>query len=231
MDNRTMLKKAKKYSYFYHKCRKHQAHGDVGCPHGKNHRAEKLEAAVWKVVSGLLQDPKRLQNGLEDIIERERAEVRGDPARQAKVWLDKLAEADRKRSRFQDMAAEGYITFTELGAKLRELDENREMAERELDGLNRRRAHIEELERDKASLLNDFAAMIPEALEELTGEERHQIYCMLRLELYVSPEGDLNISGAIGNEFCAPEATPSQTAIRFNTKCSRRAQTCHTEAR
>jgi hypothetical protein len=100
MDNRTMLKKTKNHSYFYHKCRKHHAYGDAGCPHGKNHRAEKLEAAAWKIVSGLLQDSARLREGLEDMIERERAGVHGDPARQAKAWLDKLAEVDRKRSRF-----------------------------------------------------------------------------------------------------------------------------------
>jgi hypothetical protein len=35
---------------------------------------------------------------------------------------------ERKRSRFQDMAAEGYITFDELGAKLLELDEIRSTA-------------------------------------------------------------------------------------------------------
>ena len=35
----------------------------------------------------------------------------GDPQRQAKAWLKKLSEADRKRSRFQDVAAEGLITF------------------------------------------------------------------------------------------------------------------------
>jgi hypothetical protein len=42
-----------------------------------------------------------------------------------------------------------------LGAKLRELEASRETAGRELDDLNRRRTRIEELERDKASLLND----------------------------------------------------------------------------
>ena len=34
------------------------------------------------------------------------------------MWLDKLAEADRKRSGFQDMAAEGLINFEELREKL-----------------------------------------------------------------------------------------------------------------
>jgi hypothetical protein len=41
-----------------------------------------------------------------------------EPEQESKTWLNKLAQVERKRSRFQDMAAEAYITFDELGAKL-----------------------------------------------------------------------------------------------------------------
>jgi hypothetical protein len=44
-----------------------------------------------------------------------------EPEQESKPWLKKLAQVERKRSRFQGMAAEGsegYITFDELGAKL-----------------------------------------------------------------------------------------------------------------
>ncbi len=51
--------------------------------------------------------------------------MRGDPDQQAKVGADKIAEVDRKRARFRDMAAEGLITFAELRTKLAELDECR----------------------------------------------------------------------------------------------------------
>ena len=70
---------------------------------------------------------------------------------------------------------------------------------------------MEDLERDKASLLEQFSDAVPEALAELTAEERHQIYRMLRLEIYVSPNGDLDIRGAIGEKFCTSEATPTVT--------------------
>ena len=63
--------------------------------------------------------------------------------------------------------------------------------------------------------------MVPEALEELTGEERHQVYRMLRLEVYVQPNGNLEIRGVIRAEvregemvypeFCTSEATPTVT--------------------
>jgi hypothetical protein len=35
--------------------------------------------------------------------------MHGDLEREAKAWLEKLAEADRKQSGFQDMAAEGHL--------------------------------------------------------------------------------------------------------------------------
>jgi hypothetical protein len=49
--------------------------------------------------------------------------------------------------------------------------------------------------------------MVPEALDELTGEERHQVYRMLRLQAYVNPEGDLDVRGVLSEPVCAPMDT------------------------
>jgi hypothetical protein len=106
------------------------------------------------------------------------------------------------------MAAEGLISFQELRGKLIELDETRNTAERELETLRGRREITERLERDRDALLEQYADMVPEALDELTGEERHQIYRMLRLEVYVHPDGNLDIRGAVGDEFYTLESTP-----------------------
>jgi hypothetical protein len=46
------------------------------------------------------------------MIEQEKAGSQGDPEREIAMWLDKAAEADRKRSGFQDMAAEGLVTLS-----------------------------------------------------------------------------------------------------------------------
>lgn len=76
-------------------------------------------------MSSLLKDPEQLRSDLDTMIKikLERDALRGDPEREAKVWLDKLAETEHKRSGFQDMAAEGLITFDELRTKLATLDE------------------------------------------------------------------------------------------------------------
>jgi len=220
MQSRHYLAKGK-YQYGYYRCRKYHQHGDAGCDHRKSHRADNIEAAVWEFVSSLLRNPERLRGGLDEVIEQEHAAMRGGPDGQAKAWLEKLADVSRKRARFQDMAAEGLISFDELRGKLLELDETRKTAERELEALRDRRERIEQLERDRETLLEHYADMVPEDLEELTAEERHQVYRMLRLEVYVYPNGDLDIRGAIraevrgdttvAPEFCTTEATPTAT--------------------
>jgi hypothetical protein len=103
--------------------------------------------------SRLLSDPDRLRTGLEKMVEEERAGLHTDPDQYAEVWVEKLAEANRKRSGFQDMAAEGLITFDELRAKLAKLEESRTFAQLELEALEVRRTRLQDLERDKATLL------------------------------------------------------------------------------
>ena len=53
--------------------------------------------------------------------------------------------------------------------------------------------------------------MVPERLDELTGEERHQIYRMLRLQVFVFPNGDLEVRGVLREAVCTPMDTRSFT--------------------
>jgi hypothetical protein len=197
--------------HFYYYCRNHRHNGDAECTNRKHFRAADLEGRVWDLISGLLKDPVRLRAGLDEMIEAERAGMRGDPGAEALAWLDTIAALDSKRSRYQNMAAEGHITFDELGAKLRELAEQRAAAEEELDNLRARRARLEDLERDKETLLEEYAGMVPEELDELTGEERHQVYRMLRLQVIVFPNGDLEVRGVLREAVCTPMDTRSST--------------------
>ena len=67
--------------------------------------------------------------------------------------------------------------------------------------LRNRQEAIEALERDKETLLEYYASIAPEALDSLTPEERHQLYRMLRLEVMVRPDGDLEVSEVFGEGF------------------------------
>jgi len=58
-----------------------------------------------------MRDPDRLRAGMDTVIGMHRFAPRGSPEREAKTWLDRLAEVDRKRARYQEMAAEELITL------------------------------------------------------------------------------------------------------------------------
>lgn len=162
-------------------------------------------------MSGLMSDPDQLRRDLERMIELERGAVRGDPRRETKAWLEQLAEADRKRSGFQDMAAEGLTTFDELRAKLAALEGAREMAKTELEVLDRRREKLDDLEQDKETLMEHYARMAPEALDSLTPEERQRFYTMLRLKVMAEINGDFELSGAFT---AVPDVCTTEMASR-----------------
>jgi hypothetical protein len=115
-----------------------------------------------------------------------------------------LAEADRKRARYQEMAAADLITFDELRSALAQLDEARKTAERELGALHDRQEYISGLEQDRDALLDSLAEAAPDALDSLTPEERHRVYRMLRLEVIANHDGSLEAAGAFDSElsFC-----------------------------
>jgi hypothetical protein len=115
--------------------------------------------------------------------------------------LDKLTEVDRKRARYQEMAADDLITFDELRARLAELDNTRSVAERELQALRSHKELVGEVEADRDSLLDSLTGMAPNALDSLAPEERHHVYKMLKLRVTVSLDGTLEVSGAFGDDF------------------------------
>src|SRR5215218_5586916 len=54
--------------------------------------------------------------------------------------------------------------------------------------LSEHRERLQELERDKKTLLESYADMLPDALDGLTAEERNRIYRMLRLKVRASED-------------------------------------------
>jgi site-specific DNA recombinase len=180
-------KKDRRYVYSSYRCCESHSYGKAACPRSGNVKAEELESKVWNYVRGVLTQPERLEAGLNAYIEAERNALRGDPEREAKAWLQKLSEVDRKRARYQEMAAEDLIGFEELREKLSQLDETRRVASKELEALRERGERIAELERDSDALLESYARMTPEGMDMWTAEERHRVYKMLRLQVYAAP--------------------------------------------
>jgi hypothetical protein len=187
--------------YAYYKCSRLIRNGKDACSPDRrrtNHRAEGVEQRVWGLVSGLLKDPEQLRADLERMIELEQRETRGDPEQHEKAWIDRLSEIGRMRRGYQEQAAKGLMNLDELGEALRGLEEDRKAAEKGLEAVKRRQERIEQLERDKDTLLRQYAAVAPEALDSLTPTERCHVYKMLRLDVLVHPDEHLEVSGAFG---------------------------------
>jgi hypothetical protein len=69
--------------------------------------------------------------------------------------------------------------------------------EKELKTIVGRKEHVEQLEHDRDALMEYYAGMIPESLNDLSPEERHQIYKMLRIEVLAYPDKSLKVSGTL----------------------------------
>ncbi len=185
------------------------------CSNRKSHRADRLEPLVWDYISGVMKDPGTLREDLDRMIELKRRSGRRDPGREAKLWAEKLAETERRRSRYQEMAAGDLITFDELRARLAELGETQKTAERELVALRGHEEHILALERDRDALLDSLEAEAPEALDSLSPAERHQWYKLLRLQAAVRKDGTVEVSWAGGMGSAVSETeTLSRRATR-----------------
>jgi len=223
MATHTTTDKKRGYAHHYYRCAKRSRHGALKtCAHGKFHKAEATEAAVWGLVSSLLKDPQRLRAGLEELIEQERAGLRGDPDRQAKLWLEKLSELEQERRGHLRLAAKGHMTDDDLGEALSELEDARLTAQAELEALQGRKAALEALEQDRDTLLESYAAMMPDALESLAPEERYQVYGMLRLKVEVSEDGTMQAQGVLSESLHLPDGEgehlcENELAPRCNT--------------
>lgn len=192
--------------YFYYRCPKRNQISKEACTNGKGHRAE--EQAVWEKIRAHMTNPEQLREDLERSIELARRETSGDPDRDAKAWVERLSEAERMRVGYQEQAARGYMTLDELGAKLGEIEEERRIAERELQAARARSESLGQMEEDKEALLERYEGITPDALDTLTGEERNKFYRMLRLKvlLYPGKPTELEFSGIPAEDFFVSES-------------------------
>jgi Recombinase zinc beta ribbon domain len=156
--------------FHYYTCRSRYNTGPSwDCGNRKHLRAEQIEEQVWGFVRGLLRDPERIRAGLDRLIDEERAEAGRDPQRDAQFWSRKITEAEVERRGYHRLAVKGHMTDEELATALAELDEIRETAEYELEAVRARGEALERLERDRDALMESYAGMVSEALEDLAS--------------------------------------------------------------
>jgi hypothetical protein len=132
------------------------------------------------------------------MIERERSAVSRAPEREAALWAKRLEQLERKRSSFQDMAAEGLITFDELPTKLEILQKDHAQVKAELEAAFYRKEKIAALEADAENLLDTYATAVPERIQDLNAEERHRVYELLDLRAIARCDGTVELTAPLG---------------------------------
>ena len=161
----------------YRRCSRRRSNGREACANRRGLNVRGVESAVWEFIRSFPEDPERLRRGVERLLEREGRLLGPDAAEEeARTWAQRLEQVERKRSNFQDMAAEGLITFDELGIKLEGLEEIRREAARHLEEIGRPIQRLEALRQGTQNLVDSYTQIVPEALEVLPSETRHRIY-------------------------------------------------------
>ena len=172
-----------------------------------------VEPSVWDFVRSFLEDPERLRRGIEQLLEREGRLLGAEAAdEERRTWERTLEHVERKRSRLQDMAAEGLITFAELGTKLKALEEDRREAVRRLEELGRLGERLEALRQGTQNLVDSYTQLVPEAMEVLPSETRHRIYKILDLTVTARPDGELLTSMVLAYN---PKNCPQELASSY----------------
>jgi hypothetical protein len=141
---------------------------------------------IAEEVCSLRKEPERLRVGIERYIEQEN---RGDPEREMRLWAKRLADVDDKRSRYQDMAAEGLIDFDELRAKLDALETDRKTAARELEAVRDKADQLASLKLKSDALVGAYSRKARLGLGLYTPQDRFDAYKALGVNVIAHPDG------------------------------------------
>jgi hypothetical protein len=156
------------------------------CSRGHTVRAEEADTRVWKFVSEILADPHRLTQGLKRMLENERQPSAGEDGAS---WLKRIVEIDLKQERLLDLHLGGDITTQQFRVKSTELEDARAAAEEQLDAARSRLVRLKDIEQSKEALVSHYASLVPQALSELTSEEKNRIYKMMRFRILAQRDG------------------------------------------
>jgi hypothetical protein len=63
--------------------------------------------------------------------------------------------------------------------------------------LQHRTERLAQLERDRDSVLESYAGVLPKAIDALEAEERHRVYRMIGMEAHLAPDDSFELSGDV----------------------------------
>ena len=199
--------------HFHHACATRRQRGKEACSYSRTSNALKVEVEVWEAVKAVLLDPGHLERGLDAYLESEQERDGGDPEKEARVFANRIAEVDRKRSAYQDLAADGLMEREELRAKLAALSWQK-AAEDGLGMLEERRRKVRELQQSREEILARYRDAVPEALEEADGKQRRAVYNTLGVTVWAARTREdptrIVFSSLGGEEVCHHDRTSTR---------------------
>jgi hypothetical protein len=119
-----------------------------------------------------------------------------------KTWLKKLGELETQEERLLDLYLENKLDTDRYDRRLAQIKQARKAVEDELARIEGRAARLDRLERDKETLLNHYARIVPEHLDSLEPAERNHVYKVLKLTVLAHQNGSLELSWAHGADLC-----------------------------
>ena len=176
---------------YYYRCATYRRLGREGCPNSRNLTAEKTEGLVWQAVRSAVTEPDRLESALAEVSKDKRQE--GDTARLERV-LARLSEIERRRDALIDLALDGPLSKEELRGRLAPLDEDLARLRSEADTLTSRQEREGNVTRDARMVLRALKEVAPQALDDLDGEGRRELYRDIRLKVLSERDGSLRLS-------------------------------------
>jgi site-specific DNA recombinase len=192
----------------YYRCNRRYRLGVNACSQSKTLRAVETEALVWGFVSGALKDPTRLKRGLDKMVEQEKALISRGPGDDRKMGLKKLSELEAQEERLLDLYLENKLEMDRYEKRFAQIKQSRSAVEEELARIEGRAARVDQLERDRNTVLNNYSRIVPEQLDALEPEERNPIYKMLDLTVLAQEDGSLELKWALGSDLCRDNAPP-----------------------
>lgn len=128
-----------------------------------------------------------------------------DPEKEARVFMSRIAEVDRKRAAYQDLAADGLMEREELRAKLDALSRQKRAAQ---EG---RRSRVCELQLSREKILARYIEVAHEELEKADGNKRSAVYNTLGVTIWAARTRDdpirIEMSALGGEKICHNDAT------------------------
>jgi site-specific DNA recombinase len=182
--------------YFDYICPRGRYSRDDGCLHNRHHPATELEALVFEQVRAVLSNPDLMRAGLRELVASETAEQERDRSELAH-WTEALQNVGIKTERLLDLYLNGGLERTLYEQKMASLRAEETSASEEIERLKTRRQMEEAAQSDMEALIEGYAEAVPEDLDALTPEERHEIYRMLGLRINLDNTEAVEIRGVV----------------------------------